>query len=203
MQTTDTIQATAAPEEMLHPGNRTLFRYWEAIRGDISAPKRDWLDLRQIRSLIPFLYMIERKPEADYVWRLAGTQVCGLWGMEVTGKPALALRERFEHETVTRLLDAVVDGHQPFVMRFRMHSGSGASVAAEFTGLPLQARNGDTHVFGAAMPFREARRLHHDHVIGFELCTARTLCAEPIRQAVDTPLKTSRQPFQIINGGLS
>ena len=86
MQMTDTIKAAATPEEILHPGSRALFRYWEALRGEMSAPPRDWLDLRKIRSLVPFLFMIERKPGRDYVWRLAGTKVCRLWSMELTGK---------------------------------------------------------------------------------------------------------------------
>ncbi|MGE0237969.1 MAG: PAS domain-containing protein [Parvibaculaceae bacterium] len=202
MQTSDTIQATAAPEEMLHPGSRALFRYWETIRGEMSAPPRDWLDLQKIRSLVPFLFMIERKPGTGYVWRLAGTRVCELWGVELTGKPALTQGERFERETVARLLDGVTDAHQPFVLRFRLNSSLGISVAAEFVGLPLRARNGvATYVFGVIMPFREISRPRHDQVTGFELSAARTIWTEPVPGAVGTPMKNSPQAFQIINGG--
>lgn len=202
MQTTDTIQATATPEEMLHPGSRALFRYWEAIRGEMSAPPRDWLDLKKIRSLVPFLFMIERRPGKSYVWRLAGTGVCELWGMELTGKPALARGERFERETVASLLDGVIDAHQPFVLRFRLKSAMGLSVAAEFVGLPLRARNGEgTYVFGVIMPFREVTRPRHDEVTGFELSAARTIWTEPVPGAGLSPVKNAAQGFQIINGG--
>jgi len=204
MTTTDTIQATATPEEMLHPGSRALFRYWEAIRGEMSAPPRDWLDLKKIRSLVPFLFMIERKPGKSYVWRLAGTRVCELWGAELTGKPAFAQGERFERETVARLLDGVIDTHQPFVLRFRLNSSLGLNVAAEFVGLPLRARNGAaTYVFGVVMPFREVSRPRHDQVTGFELSAARTIWTEPVPGAGSTFAKNSQQAFQIINGGRS
>jgi hypothetical protein len=207
MQKTDTIKAAATPEEILHPGSRALFRYWEALRGEMSAPPRDWLDLRKIRSLVPFLFMIERKPGRGYAWRLAGTKVCRLWGMELTGKPALVQGDRFERETVSRLLDGVVDTHQPFVLRFRLNSLSGLNIAAELVGLPLRARHGEaTYVFGVVMPFREIRWPRHDLVSTFELSAARTIWTEPVPGAAKRPLPkalsaNSQHAFQIINGG--
>ena len=119
MQTSDTTKATATPEEILHPGSRALFRYWEGVRGEMSAPPRDWLDLQKIRMLVPYLFMIERKPGQGYSWRLAGTRVCELWGKELTGGPAFTQGDRFERDSISRLLDGVVDAHQPFVLRFR------------------------------------------------------------------------------------
>ncbi len=205
MQKTDTIKATATPEEILHPGSRALFRYWETVRGEMSAPPRDWLDLQKIRMLVPYLFMIERKPGHGYVWRLAGTRVCELWNMELTGKPALAQGDRFERETVTRLLDGVVDTHQPFVLRFRLNSISGLNIAAEFVGVPLRARHGaSTYVFGVVMPFREVNWPRNDQVTTFELSTARTIWTEPVPGADVLSLlrpANSQQAFQIINGG--
>jgi hypothetical protein len=202
MQTTDTIANMAAPEEMLHPGSRTLFRYWETIRGEMSAPQRDRLDLRKIRSLVPSLFMIERRPGKRYVWRLAGTRVCDLWGMELTGKPALTLGEKFERETVARLFDGVIDNHQPFVLRFRLNSAKGMNATAEFVGMPLLSRNGAaTYVFGVIMPFREISRPRHAAVTGFELSAARTIWTEPVPGAAEMPTRNLPQAFQIINGG--
>ena len=202
MQNTDTIHVRATPEEMLHPGSRTLFRYWETLRGEMSAPPRDWLDLKKIHNLVPFVFMIERKLGGTYVWRLAGTQVCELWGMELTGRPALMQGDRLQRETMARLLDRVVDAHQPFVVRFRLDSAKGASIAAEFVGLPLRARNGaGTHVFGVMMPFRGVRRPSHDQVTGFELTATSTLWTEPAPGARKMPAKIASQGFQVINGG--
>jgi hypothetical protein len=171
----------------------------------MSAPPRDWLDLKKIRSLVPFLFMIERTPVKDYVWRLAGTRACELWGMELTGKPVLTHGERFERETVARLLDGVIDAHQPFVLRFRLKSALDMSVAAESVGMPLRSRNGQmTYVFGVIMPFRTVSRPRHDHVTGFELSAARTIWTEPVPGAGNKPpAPSSSQAFQVINGGRS
>jgi hypothetical protein len=209
MQTTDNTQATATPEEMLHPGSRALFRYWESLRGEMSAPPRDWLDLRKIGSLVPFLFMIERKPGKDYAWRLAGTRICELWGMELTGKPVLTHGERFERETVRKLLDGVIAAHQPFVLRFRLQFALGLSVAAECVGMPLRARNGQsTYAFGVIVPFRYVSRPRHDHVTGFELSAARTIWTEPVPGTgnglhVKAASRSSSQAYQIISGGRS
>jgi hypothetical protein len=207
MLSTDTIATTATTEEILHPGSRALFRYWEAIRGEMSAPPRDWLDLKKIRALVPFLFIIERKPGHDYTWRLAGTRVCELWGMELTGRSAFLQGERFERETIGRLLDGVIDRHQPFVLRFRLNSMREMNVAAELVGVPLRARNnGATYVFGVIVPFREVRRPRHDRITTFELSAARTIWTEPVpgmgdfRSAKLSP-GNSPQAFQIINGG--
>jgi hypothetical protein len=128
--------------------------------------------------------------------------VCEFWGMELTGKPAFPEGERFERETVGRLLDGVIDRHQPFVLRFRLSSLLELKVAAEFIGLPLRARNGGTtYVFGVIMPFRQASRPRHDRVTTFELSAARTIWTEPVPGAGNGPAKTSPQAFQIINGG--
>jgi hypothetical protein len=202
MHNTDTIHVRATPEEMLHPGSRVLFRYWATIRGEMSAPPRDCLDLKKIHELVPFAFMIERKPGKAHAWRLAGTQVCELWGMELTGKPALMQGERFEGDTLARLLDRVIDGHQPFVARFRLDFAGDASVAAEFIGLPLTPRNGTgAHVFGVMMPFHEIHRSRHDRVTGFELTAARALWTEPVPGARDMSAKFAPQGFQVINGG--
>jgi hypothetical protein len=202
MLSTDIIETTATTEEILHPGSRTLFRYWEALRGEMSAPPRDWLDLKKIRSLVPFLFIIERRSGRDYAWRLAGTRVCEFWAMELTGKPAFLQGERFERETVTRHLDAAVDKHQPFVLRFRLKSTLRMNVAAELIGLPLRARqDGTTYVFGVIMPFREANRPRHDRVTSFELSAARTIWTEPVPGGENASAKSSPQAFQIINGG--
>jgi hypothetical protein len=146
--------------------------------------------------------MIERRAGEAYVWRLAGTQVCELWGMELTGKPALTQGERLDHATVARLLDRVIQAHQPFVARFRLNSTRGISVAAEFVSLPLRARNGaGTYAFGVIMPFRDVRRPRHDQVTGFELTAAHAIWTEPVPARKKEPAKIALQGFQVINGG--
>ncbi len=205
MLVTDTIKTQATPVEILHPGSRMLFRYWEAVRGEMSAPPRDWLDLRQIRMLVPSLFMIERKEGQGFMWRLAGSRVCNLWGLELTGRPAFADGERGERNKISRLFDGVIDAHQPFVLTFHLRSESGFTIAAELVGTPLRARHGETtYVFGTVMPFREVKWSRNERVTSFEVAATRCIWTEPVpganRLSKLAPAK-SQQAFQVINGG--
>ena len=202
MKSPDTIKAMETPEEFLHPGSRALFRYWESIRGEMSAPPRDLLDLTKIRKLIPYLFMIERVAGKGFVWRLAGTHVCDLWGIELTGKPALAWGDSFEQQTVRLLFDSVIDRHQPCVLRVRLGLDSGASIAAELVAVPLRARSGQaTFALGVVSSFREVARPRQDHASLVELTAARTIWIEPVPETgiAEALVENSSQPFRMIN----
>ena len=44
---------------ILHPSSRALFRFWETMRAERSAPLRADLDLKKICSLVPHLFVAE------------------------------------------------------------------------------------------------------------------------------------------------
>jgi hypothetical protein len=198
-----------APEEVLHPGTRALFRYWESMRGEESAPSRRRLDLDSIRPLVPSLFILERRPVKGYVWRLAGTKLCQLWRRELTGTAVLAGWDAFERHTTERLLDGVVLWHQPFVLKLRLFSSLGHDIGAEMIGLPLRSLNGkDIHVFGAIMPFRDAEPLGYDSIGVIELATARVIWTEPLPFSGVDSLESRKaegispsKPLRIIAGG--
>jgi hypothetical protein len=195
------------PEEVLHPGSRALFRYWESIRGEDFAPSRRRLDLDRIRALVPSLFIFERRPGKGYVWRLAGTKLCQLWRRELTGTAVLSEWDAFEKHTIERFLDGVVLSHQPFVLKFRLVSSIGHDIGAEMIGLPLRSLNGnDIHVFGAIMPFRDIEPLGYDHICAIELASARVIWTEPLPVTASTNARkfdavTRVQPLRAITGG--
>jgi len=196
-----------APDEILHPASRALFRYWETIRMEDSAPNRRGLDLDKIRPLVPSLFIIERHPLKGYIWRLAGTGLCQLWRRELTGTLVLYGWDAFEKHTTERLLDGVVAAHQPFVLRLQLLTSLGHDIGVEMMGLPLRSIAGnDTHVFGAVMPFRDIGMLGYDRVSGVELSTARVIWTEPVPGArlsppPQTDWESAGQPLRLISGG--
>jgi hypothetical protein len=189
----------------MHPGTRALFRHWEAIRGENSAPRHAQLDLGRIGELVPSLFLAEHSFRHGYVWRLAGTQVCDLWRRELTGMPIAADWDRFEKDTIDRLFDGVVRKHQPFILRFRLTSSLGHLIAAEMIGLPLLARHVKmTHVLGAVMPLRGLAMLGYDAISRLEIQSARVIWTEPV--PFPSPASAARTeetftPFEIITGG--
>jgi hypothetical protein len=205
MNSQDIADRTTTPEEILHPGSRSLFRHWEAIRGEMSAPPRDWLDLRKISAMVPFVFIIEQDQRKGFVWRLAGTRLTQLWRRSLTGTRVIELGDEADRKTFSRLLDGVVSAHQPFVMRFRLLSALNHTIAAEMLGLPLRARNGiATHILGSVMPFRDSDTLGYERLVGFEISSARVIWTEPVptrpRPLFAEPVEAARS-FRLINGG--
>ena len=55
--------ARASQAETVHSQSRMLFRIWEAMRGERSAPYRSDLDLKQARKLMPHLFIAEQQAD--------------------------------------------------------------------------------------------------------------------------------------------
>ncbi|MBC8038236.1 MAG: PAS domain-containing protein [Rhizobiales bacterium] len=200
-------ETSQAQSQILHPGSRALFSFWETTRAAEAAPRRGALDLRQIRDLVPNLVIIEPGPSSTgFRWRLAGTAVCGLYQRELTGADALLGWDSFEAHVVKRFLNGVIHGLQPCLLRFRMYTDLQQLVGAELIGLPLQAEGGGIHVFGGVFPFRETLSLGHRAISKLELSGARSIWTEhlpgdqlvrQLGQAGERPFR----PFQVIRGG--
>ena len=177
MLVNDTGDLNQAESQILHPGTRALYRYWETIRAENAAPNRSDLELKQISSIVPNLLMLERDHmRQTYKWRLAGTQTCHLYRRELSATDALAGWDSFERDTIKKLLDTVVTSLQPCLLRFRLTTNTDQIIGAEMIGLPLHARNGSRfHVFGGLFPFRDISSITYDDIKQLELSGARTI----------------------------
>jgi hypothetical protein len=111
MLVNDDKEASLVYPQILHPGTRTLFRFWEKIRGENAAPGRDDLDLKQISDIVPNLLMLERDYlHQTYKWRLAGSQTSLLYRQPLTYTNALAGWSGFGTH-LNHLLDSVVTSY--------------------------------------------------------------------------------------------
>ncbi len=199
-------EASQAPSQILHPGSRALFSFWETMRAEAAAPRRSALDLRRIRDIVPNLLIIEPdSASAGYRWRLAGTAVCNLYQRELTGTDALLGWDSFETDVLKRFLTGVVNALQPCLLRFRMFTDLNQLIGAELIGLPLQANDGSIQVFGGLFPFREIHSLGHRAISTIELSAARSIWTEhlPGDRLVRPAGQRVPRPFQVITGGRS
>lgn len=192
---------------ILHPSSRMLFRFWETMRGGSPAPRRDALDLRQIRPLVPHLFIGEYATKARvFRWRLAGTGICELYRREVTGTNMLAGWDAFESDTISRFLSSTLNAKQPAVLRFRMQTDHDQVVGAELAAFPMLAVDGITsHLMGGLFPFRETASLDYTAITGFELSAARLVWTEnlPEPPLQEHSADKARRNFHVISGGLS
>lgn len=202
-QDRDTNQADFV---ILHPGSRTLFRYWERVRGERAAPRRSEIDLKQLRPYVGNLFVLERRRDI-YRWRVAGTRVCELYRRDLTGGDSLADLDTFERATIGSFLAAVVETLQPCVLRFRLNTSERQTIGVEMLGVPVQSGPGDSiHVFGSLFPFRDASTMSYERITGVELSGARSIHTEHLPgDELVARLRAGpagpRRPFQVVHGG--
>ena len=200
-----------APEEILHPDSRALFRFWEGIRGENSTAHRSDIDLKQIKDLLPWLAIMERHPlKPEYNWRLAGTGVCKIWRKELTGEQFMADWDQFERDTVCRLMDNVIASHQPCVARFRAVYDDGEMLGIEMLCLPVTAASRQsTQILASVVPFRMPHWLGQNKIAQLELSSVKMIWTEHSAQAPkhvpdvvpDDPAAAVKPLFRVINGG--
>ncbi|MFN4143045.1 PAS domain-containing protein [Aestuariivirga sp.] len=200
-------QTSQEDKAIQHPWSRMLFRFWEATRAERSAPHRHDLDLKQIRALVPYLFIAEQ-PEGtlDFRWRLAGTGICHLYGRELTGKPFLTGWDDFEAAVIHRFLGAVTGMHQPALLRLRLGTVRGQTLTAEMAAFPVLASDEvNTHVLGGLFPFADPSHDDPDGLATFELQSARLVWTETIPPAIEgaNAAPPARPRFHVIAGGRS
>jgi hypothetical protein len=190
----------ASQAESVHPNSRMLFHAFEKMRGERSAPAREDLDLKQIRKLVPSLFIAEHcASSGDFRWRLAGTAVSALMGHEVTGSAIAAGWDKCESNAIRRFLAGVSGTHQPGLLRMRFMTDRGQWIVAEMFAVPLMAADGlSTQVLGGLFTFPDPALKHYDAVTGRELLPAGLSSGEPA-----AALPTENRRFRVINGGRS
>jgi hypothetical protein len=191
----------ASQEETAHASSRLLFEAFDAMRGERSAPRREDLDLRQLRRLLPYLFIAEQDASSrDFRWRLAGSAVGALMGGEVTGLSFTLGWNEFEANVIRRFLSSVSAAHKPGLLRMRFMTDSGQSIVAEMAAVPLMAADGNaTQVLGGFFAFADPALKHFNALTGRELVTARQASGEAIATVLQEPPQQHR--FRVITGG--
>ncbi|MBT5895489.1 MAG: PAS domain-containing protein, partial [Rhodospirillaceae bacterium] len=80
----------------LHPltGNcQNLADAWVAWRGDGLLPKRSDMRLEDISGILPYVCLVDVISETEIIFRLAGTMMREIIGVELTGRNLLELTE--------------------------------------------------------------------------------------------------------------
>lgn len=138
---------------MKNPSTRLVFNYWDALRGERSAPERGEIEPGALRHALADTFVLENKPIGP-VFRLAGTRLCALFGREQRARPFAALWPDVQAQgDMRRLVQTVMDETAGAVAGLAAETIGGATVHLELLLLPLRYR-GRTHarVLGALSP---------------------------------------------------
>ena len=156
---------------MKHASNRKLFDHWSLRRGPRLAPRRADIEPGAIRHALADTFMLEACGPG-YVFRLAGTRVCALFGRELKGEDFTGLWRHLHRTALTELLAVVTEETLGVVA-----SATGATatdvrlpVRLELLLLPLAHRDeAEARILGSLAPLTEPYWLFAKPVGALEL----------------------------------
>jgi hypothetical protein len=122
---------------MKHKTTQGLYSYWNRLRGGRMAPHRFEIEPASIGDALPDTFILERRDDGAFPFRLAGTRLCDLFKREFRGHNFLdgwagdggtTLRQRLNTVSVQGgVIVVIADGE----------TASGRSVLTEILILPL------------------------------------------------------------------
>ena len=136
--------------------SRSLFSYWNGLRGARSAPERSCIDPSAIRHILAHTFIIEVDAAASFPFRVAGTRVNALFGADqqlVKHAPLFTWPGGEPDREGAALPLLVCDDMSPVVAGIDATTRSGREVGLELLLLPLR-HHGKTHsrVLGCLTP---------------------------------------------------
>ncbi|HUD50988.1 PAS domain-containing protein [Parvibaculum sp.] len=138
---------------MKHKTTQVLFDYWNAARAGRPAPLRSEIEPGAIRRVLPHVFILERQSEQNYRFRLAGTGLCGIYGMEFRGHNFLAMWQDDCQESLEKAFLEVTNNGNVAIVEYTASTNDHREATFEMILLPLAQDNGAiTRVLGAAVP---------------------------------------------------
>lgn len=130
--------------KMQKTSTKTLYDYWNAIRGSRSAPERKDIDPTRIREALANTFILELDENEKFSFRLAGSHLCTSYCRELKGRSFSALWHERDSDAMETLIRAVTEDHAVALVTFQGTTALKTKVAFETILMPLR-HNGSTH----------------------------------------------------------
>ncbi|MEO0830872.1 MAG: PAS domain-containing protein [Pseudomonadota bacterium] len=131
-------------EEIRFPAVTELEAYWNDLRGTRAVPMRSEIDPRRIEDCLEFAFILERIAPGLARFRLAGTHLNDLIGMEVRGMPITSIFAPSAREKMGEALEEVFTGPSVVSVSVSADRGFGKPpLDGRLLLLPLKSDFGD------------------------------------------------------------
>jgi len=165
---------------MYNEKTMALFYYWMGLKQTRQAPSRGDIEPRQIKSLLPNLFILERIDTKHIIFRLAGTAFCERYGREFRAHNFLALWRGDDHLRIRTLINDLLDQVRPGLITYRGESIDHLTLDSEILLLPLCDEMGRvTRLMGAAQPLKAPSTLKSRKIVKQWVLDCDTLDASP------------------------
>ena len=130
--------------EMAFPEIGRLQAYWQELRGNRIVPLRSEVDPRAIESSLEYAFILERIAPGLARFRLAGTHINDLVGMEVRGMPISAIFGAAARDQLSIVIEQVFSEPAVAVLETNAEQGVGRpGLDGRLLLLPLKSDFGD------------------------------------------------------------
>ncbi|HWT97899.1 MAG TPA: PAS domain-containing protein [Terriglobales bacterium] len=120
---------------------RQFEAYWQTKRGGRTMPRRRDIDPAELKPILPWMLVVEIEPDPFRVlYRLAGTKVVEMNGIELTGRYLDSLDDEGANFTAQGIAayHQVWTSQQPVYGSYRWPTQSGAEYLVEFAIFPVE-----------------------------------------------------------------
>ncbi len=141
---------------MQKSSTKTLYDYWNTLRGSRSAPDRRDIDPTRIRGALANTFILELNEGSEFDFRLAGSHICAAYARELKGRSFSRLWHLRDRDAMDTLVRAVTEDHAVALVTFQGMTAVHTRVLVEAILLPIR-HNGSTanRVLGAMTALEE------------------------------------------------
>ncbi len=197
----DVVSMTARERHQRRAPLRQVETYWQALCEDGKVPMRSQIDPRGIEAALENAFLLERIAPGMAKFRVAGSHVGDLLGMQVAGMPLACLMAPKDRDQLRRAITPLFEEAVPLHLSLQAETGLGKpALSAEMVLLPLRSDFGDlTRALGAIVTHgrlgRTPRRFLLDSHSAGQAPMAETTPALPDRRPAPQGLAEPAQPF--------
>jgi hypothetical protein len=128
---------------MQKQSTKTLYDYWNTLRGSRSAPDRRDIDPTKIRTALANTFILELTDSREFDFRLAGSHICAAYSRELKGRSFTRLWHPRDRDAMDTLVRAVTEDHAVALITFQGVTALNTKVSVETILLPVR-HNGST-----------------------------------------------------------
>lgn len=128
---------------MQKQSTKTLYDYWNTLRGSRSAPDRRDLDPTRIRNALANTFILELNDSSEFDFRLAGSHICAAYSRELKGRSFTRLWHPRDRDAMGTLVRAVTEDHAVALITFTGMTAIHTRLSIETILLPVR-HNGST-----------------------------------------------------------
>ncbi|MEM9757522.1 MAG: PAS domain-containing protein [Pseudomonadota bacterium] len=128
---------------MAHPVIASVTRYWDTLRDARLVPLREEIDPRAIQPALSYAFILARPRPGTVRFRLSGTHLNDVMGMEARGMPVRAICDVPHRRRFMEHVERVFETPSALEVDLRADRGRGHILRGKMSLLPLRSSAGE------------------------------------------------------------